>query len=428
MKNDAAASIAKLTGIPQKKIDPLLETKTVSDLLTAPSVIPGITQEQMRRMEALNEFSRAYSAAGHSYMLDTDAGQIARYLYGIIGGKRQENLVVLLYNKNKELIRVAIISKGNISSTMLDPIILGRHVSENGAKHAILAHNHPCGEPTFSQADKKAAAETRTQLAILGCTLEDAYVIGDNTYCNEKTPDTTPIPAARPELVLFPSAQKDQDEHKIQELLSLSTGTRRASIENLIDKGYSISEILRNPQGDENGLEASDAGKISLATKIAEMAITNERKDLKIISSPEDAAAVAAEAASKTIAKAGTLFLDSRHRVVEESTTTWPLSHNDCLAIAKEAYKNNVSTVLLFRVGEHNPVRIEGIDKASANRASSTLFSLSVELVDVIILSKEGNNNYLSLRQEGEMIERKIPFSDNIATYILNETQRRTRR
>lgn len=428
MKSDAAALLAKLTGIPQKKIDPLLEIKSVSEFLVAPGMIPGISQEQMRRVEALNEFSRAYSAAGHSYTLDNDSGQIARYLYGIIGGQRQENLVALLYDKNKELVRAEKISKGGVASTTLDPIILGRLVSENGAKHVILAHNHPSGDPSLSQDDRQTAATVRTQLSMLGCKLEDAFVIGSNTYCSENAPYATPIPAARPEIVLFPNAQKEQDERKIQDLLSVATGVRRSTIENWMEEGHALSEAMCEPQDNTYGLDSSDAGKIALATKIAERATTEGRKYREQICGPNDAAVYAAKASSNNAHDAGVIYMDIRHRVVEESAVTWPLTMIGCNKIAREAYKNNVSSVLLYRVGEHFPAQIEEKDKTSVNRAVLSFSALNIEMVDVIILSKQVSGEHVSLREQGKIPDpdkARAGLSESATPY---ESQRRTRR
>lgn len=424
MQYNTATLIAMLTGIPQKKIDPLLEKKTVSDLLIAPGMIPGISQEQLRRMEALNEFSRAYSAAGHAYTLDTDDGQIARYLYGIIGGQRQENLVALLYDKKRELVRAEKVSKGGIAATTLDPNVIGRLVSENNAKYVILAHNHPSGNTGFSEDDIRAMAAARKQLSMIGCSLENSYVIGDNTYCNENTPDEMPIPAARVETVLFPNAQKEQDERTLQDLLSLSTGIRRANIEKLIDKGFSIPEIMCNPQGEGYGLASSEAGMMALAKAIAQKATTNEYKNHEIVNSPD----TAAEAASNKNHKAGVLFIDARHCVVEEVELSWPLTNIGCHKIAKGAYKNNVSSYLLYRKGENLPAKIENKDIESADRVLHNLFGLGLELVDVIVLSKEGKSGYKSLRRQIEMPERETPCDGLFEPYKKSETQRRTRR
>lgn len=426
MKHEAAALLASLTGIPQKKIDPLLKTKTVSEFLVAPGSIPGISQEQMRKMEALNEFSRAYSAAGHSYSLESDSGQIARYLYGIIGGQRQENLVALFYDKNKELVRAEKISKGGVASTTIDPIILGRMVTENGAKHVILAHNHPSGDPSTSRDDKATAASVRTQLSMLGCKLENAYVIGENTYCSEEDPYPTPIPAALPEIVLFPNVQKEHDERKMQDLLSVATGVRRSTIENWIEKGHTIAEVMREPQDAEYGLEASAAGKIALATEIAQKATAGERNHRRQISGPDDAAIVASEFANKRDCNAGVIYLDIRHRIVEESAITWPLTTIGCHKIAREAYKNNASSVLLYRTGEH-PAQIEEADKTSVKRASINLSALNIEMVDVLILSKEGCLDYASFRQCGKMPEQDKRTSDLSEPATQYESQRRTR-
>lgn len=403
MENKASALLVGLTGIAKKDIDSALEKNTLSEVLMNPGLIRGTSRDQLRRLEALNEFARAYSAAGHSYTLESDPGQIARYLYGLIGGQRQETLVVLLYDKNKELVRAEKISKGGIASTYLDLIVLGRIVAENDAKHLILAHNHPSGDTRLSTDDVNTAESLRKMLPKLGCTLEDAYVIGDNVYSTDSWPVPREIPRAQPETVLFPSAQKEEDEVKIQDLLSKATGVRRSIIERLRENGHALSGVMGEPQASEYGLVTNDSGKIKMATEVVKAALKGANRTRPQIDGPATAANVAQNYASRNDIKAGVLFLDTRHRVLGKKEIAWPITTYGCRKIADDSYKHNATALLVFRMDENTPVKETENDRTSAQKVYSYLAVLGLDVCDILILPQNNNQAYLSLREKGYM-------------------------
>ena len=51
-----------------------------------------------------------------------------------------------------------------------------------GAVNGILIHNHPSGDPTPSTEDKKLTEQIRAGASVLGLTLADHIVIGDQQY------------------------------------------------------------------------------------------------------------------------------------------------------------------------------------------------------------------------------------------------------
>mgnify|MGYP002580935888 CR=1 FL=1 len=51
-----------------------------------------------------------------------------------------------------------------------------------GAPKIILVHNHPSGDPTPSTEDKKLTEQIRAGASVLGLTLADHIVIGDQQY------------------------------------------------------------------------------------------------------------------------------------------------------------------------------------------------------------------------------------------------------
>ena len=61
-------------------------------------------------------------------------------------------------------------------SDILKPLLLS-----NSSKF-ILVHNHPSGDATPSKEDKEVTAKAKTCAVLMGLTLLDHIVIGDNSY------------------------------------------------------------------------------------------------------------------------------------------------------------------------------------------------------------------------------------------------------
>ena len=71
----------------------------------------------------------------------------------------QEHLVVFYLNvRNREINRDTI-SIGTASASLIHPREVFRPAIVQNASHIVLAHNHPSGDPTPSQADKEVTVQ-----------------------------------------------------------------------------------------------------------------------------------------------------------------------------------------------------------------------------------------------------------------------------
>lgn len=67
----------------------------------------------------------------------------------------QEEFKIMLLNKANEVIGVSILSKGGMSSCIVDLKLLFALVLKSASPVIILAHNHPSGNLKPSEADKR---------------------------------------------------------------------------------------------------------------------------------------------------------------------------------------------------------------------------------------------------------------------------------
>jgi DNA repair protein RadC len=103
-----------------------------------------------------------------------------------------EHLVLLVANANNRVIHSEIVSMGGGDHTLMPmPESLGIVLRRHGRGFA-LAHNHPCGDTTPSEADRQATARIAVAADVLGLYFLGHVVVSDKEWC--------PVP-------LTPSAQ-----------------------------------------------------------------------------------------------------------------------------------------------------------------------------------------------------------------------------
>jgi DNA repair protein RadC len=93
----------------------------------------------------------------------------------------QERLVVLAMNNKAQVMSLQVVHVGGMSSSVVDRACVLRHVLVSGATSFVIAHNHPGGDPTPSSEDKMVAEILAKGALIVGVSLVDFIIIGDET-------------------------------------------------------------------------------------------------------------------------------------------------------------------------------------------------------------------------------------------------------
>ena len=94
-----------------------------------------------------------------------------------------ESMFLLLVNRRNYTIGYAKISQGGITGTVCDVKIVAKYCIDSLASGAIVAHNHPSGNLTPSEADKKITEQLKNALKLIDCNLLDHVILtADNFY------------------------------------------------------------------------------------------------------------------------------------------------------------------------------------------------------------------------------------------------------
>ncbi len=94
----------------------------------------------------------------------------------------KEHLRGIYLNTHHRVIRDEVISIGTINSNLIHPREVFKPAIEYGAAAVILAHNHPSGIPTPSEADIEITKHIIAAGKMIGIPLLDHVIIGKNKF------------------------------------------------------------------------------------------------------------------------------------------------------------------------------------------------------------------------------------------------------
>ena len=92
-----------------------------------------------------------------------------------------EEFVVLLLNVRQRLIRVEKVSTGILDTILVHPREVFKHAVAGNAAAIVLAHNHPSGDPTPSEADVRVTRDMIRAGQVLKIAVQDHVIMGRRT-------------------------------------------------------------------------------------------------------------------------------------------------------------------------------------------------------------------------------------------------------
>jgi len=99
-----------------------------------------------------------------------------------IRGKTREYLIALYLNARHELIKRQTITIGNLNQNIVDPRDVFSEALTLPCAFVVLVHNHPSGDPTPTQDDKKFTKALVKAGKILGVDLIDHIIVSKQDY------------------------------------------------------------------------------------------------------------------------------------------------------------------------------------------------------------------------------------------------------
>ena len=143
----------------------------------------GIGRAGAVRIHAALELGRrALGVPQNPPALIHSADDAVRWLGPRLRGHHEEQLHALFLDRRRGVIAIRTLTSGNDSYTIVDPRQVFRLAFQIRASAVMLAHNHPSGDPTPSQADHDVTRRVARAGLTLGVPLIDHLVFGGDRH------------------------------------------------------------------------------------------------------------------------------------------------------------------------------------------------------------------------------------------------------
>lgn len=149
--------------------------------------IKGIGRVKAIELLCLTEITKRMSkeVQQDSLRLVTPQSVAAYYMQDMRHLAREQVLLILLDSKNK-MIKDMIISEGTVNTSIMPTREIFVQAMKYEAVNIILLHNHPSGDPAPSSEDLRVTRRLNEAGNMIGITLMDHIIIGDNRYISLK--------------------------------------------------------------------------------------------------------------------------------------------------------------------------------------------------------------------------------------------------
>lgn len=145
--------------------------------------VKGIGKVKAIQILCLLELSKriAKKSAGNS-LLFTSPKTVADYYMEEMRHTEKEKLIMVMLNTKCKLILDKLITMGTVNSSLISVREIFVEALKVDAVNIILVHNHPSGDPTPSKEDIVVTKKIKEAGILVGISLMDHIIIGDNCY------------------------------------------------------------------------------------------------------------------------------------------------------------------------------------------------------------------------------------------------------
>lgn len=143
----------------------------------------GLGPAKFVQLQAVLEMSRRYLQ--EPLMKGTplsSAAQTQQFLSAKMRDYPYEVFAALLLDNQHRIILFHEFFFGSINSATVYPRIIAQKVLKENAAAIILVHNHPSGDPTASESDRRMTEKLIKTLQLIDVKILDHFIIGDGKY------------------------------------------------------------------------------------------------------------------------------------------------------------------------------------------------------------------------------------------------------
>lgn len=112
----------------------------------------------------------------------TSSYGLAQHLIQETRDLEQEHFILLTLNTKNQIIRQRTLFIGTLNQSIAHPRDIFREAIRDNAAQIIIAHNHPSGDPTPSDADSVFTSRLTKICELVGIQMLDHLILGESTY------------------------------------------------------------------------------------------------------------------------------------------------------------------------------------------------------------------------------------------------------
>lgn len=154
------------------------------------SKIKGIGAAKAVQIKAAVELGRRISSNSRRQRVTiTSPSDVKDLLMAEMRFLEKEHFKIILLNIKNHVISIEEISIGSLNSSIVHPREVFKPAIRRSSASVILVHNHPSGDPTPSREDIEVTARLVEAGKILGISVLDHIIIGNNSILSLKEKD-----------------------------------------------------------------------------------------------------------------------------------------------------------------------------------------------------------------------------------------------
>jgi DNA repair protein RadC len=111
---------------------------------------------------------------------------VADYLNLTLSGEKVEKFLALYLNSKNEILGVETLHEGAIDRTFVYPRKAIENAFKHNARSIIFVHNHPSGDPTPSDVDRRLTKELEAAASALDIIVHDHIIVGKNGHFSSR--------------------------------------------------------------------------------------------------------------------------------------------------------------------------------------------------------------------------------------------------
>ncbi|MFP3155453.1 DNA repair protein RadC [Lachnospiraceae bacterium ZAX-1] len=145
--------------------------------------IPGIGTVKAIQLKCIAEIAMRLSRTSYKDKICmTEPSTVATYFMEQLRHDTKEKLLLVMFNAKNHYLGDEVISVGTVNASLVSPREIFLKALSLQAVNIIMIHNHPSGDPTPSNEDKRATIRVLECGQMIGIYLADHIIIGDNKY------------------------------------------------------------------------------------------------------------------------------------------------------------------------------------------------------------------------------------------------------